>query len=123
LAALTAVPAADVPRALLAAHALSRWSSLPLAWGLPYVRPEGGMGHALAGRVPGSRGAAGSAVAALIAIAVLRWAALPALAAMAAATVAAGLFFRWRLGGITGDCLGAAQQLVELAVLLALLGR
>ena len=28
--------------------------------------------------------------------------------------------FRRRLGGITGDCLGAANQLVELAVYLAL---
>ena len=36
------------------------------------------------------------------------------------ATLAAGLFFRRRLGGITGDCLGAVNQLVELGILLTL---
>ena len=31
-----------------------------------------------------------------------------------------GAIFRRRLGGITGDCLGATQQLMELAVYLVL---
>jgi adenosylcobinamide-GDP ribazoletransferase len=30
----------------------------------------------------------------------------------------AGLYVRGRIGGYTGDCLGAAQQLAELAFLL-----
>jgi adenosylcobinamide-GDP ribazoletransferase len=126
LAALAALPAGEVVRSLLAAHLLSRWSNLPLLWRLPYVRPEGGMGRALAGNVTGGRFAAGSAVALVLTAAVLGGAILPivrALAATALAALGAGLFFRRRLGGITGDCLGATQQLAELAVLLALTGR
>ena len=44
------------------------------------------------------------------------------LAASAAALVATALCARWlrrRLGGFTGDTLGATQQIVELAILLA----
>ena len=47
---------------------------------------------------------------------------LPLGARMWAALVTAvgGRYFRRVLGGITGDCLGAANQLVELAVYLVL---
>jgi adenosylcobinamide-GDP ribazoletransferase len=120
LAALVALPAARVPGALLASHVLSRWSSLPLLWRLPYARPAGGVAQALAGRVTGARLAAGSVAAALIAALALGWSALPAALAAAATTGVAGLFFRARLGGYTGDCLGAANQLTELCVLMTL---
>ncbi len=126
MAALAALPAGDVARALVAAHLLSRWSNLPLLWRLPYVRPEGGMGRALAGNVSAGRCVAGSAIAIGLTAAVLNGAIPPillALATTALTALGAGLFFRRRLGGITGDCLGATQQLAELAVLLALAGR
>ena len=48
--------------------------------------------------------------------------------AVAAATVVAGfisllaaMYFKTRIGGYTGDCLGASQQLAELGFLLAAL--
>ena len=81
------------------------------------------MAGPLAGRVTRVRLAAGTAASLLIAVAGLGWAALPAIVCTATATLAAGFFFRRRLGGITGDCLGATQQLVELTVLLALAAR
>jgi adenosylcobinamide-GDP ribazoletransferase len=34
----------------------------------------------------------------------------------------AGVYFRRRIGGYTGDCLGAAQQLAELVFLLLSVG-
>ncbi|HKI04727.1 MAG TPA: adenosylcobinamide-GDP ribazoletransferase [Thermoanaerobaculia bacterium] len=123
LGAITLLPAPRTAAALIAAHVLSRWSHLPLLWRLPYARPEGGMARALAGGVSGTRLTAGTIVTILIAAALLRWTALPPLIFAAAATLAAGLFFRRRLGGITGDCLGATNQLVELGVLLALSAR
>jgi cobalamin synthase len=46
--------------------------------------------------------------------------ALPALAVALVVTLVAGRYFRRVLGGITGDCLGAANQAVELGVYLAL---
>lgn len=106
--------------ALVAAHVLSRWSHLPLLWKLPHARPEGGLAGPLAGRVSAARLAIGTVLTVLITAAVLHWAALPALAVALVATLAAGIFFRHRLGGITGDCLGAVNQLVELGILLTL---
>jgi adenosylcobinamide-GDP ribazoletransferase len=106
--------------ALVAAHVLSRWSHLPLLWRLPYARPEGGLAGPLAGKVSGARVAIGTILTVLMAVAVLHWAVLPSLGVALAATLAAGLFFRRRLGGITGDCLGAVNQLVELGILLTL---
>jgi adenosylcobinamide-GDP ribazoletransferase len=123
LAGLMTLAVREVPAALVTAHVLSRWSSLPLLWRLAHARPEGGMAGPLAGRVRGGSLATGTAMAVLIVAVLLRERALPALAATAIATAAAGLFFRRRLGGITGDCLGATNQLVELAVLLALAAR
>lgn len=123
LAALAALPPAAIPAALVAAHTLSRWSSLPLLRGLVHARPEGGMAQPLVGHITGWRLAAGTVLALLIAAASLRWLAIPAVAGAAAVTFAARLFFRKRLGGVTGDCLGATNQLVELTVLLALAAR
>jgi adenosylcobinamide-GDP ribazoletransferase len=36
-------------------------------------------------------------------------------------TLVCGLYFKDKIGGITGDCLGAANQLVELSAYLSLL--
>lgn len=108
--------------ALVVAHVLSRWSNLPLMK-LPYARPEGGLAVPLAGRISTVRVVAGTVLTLLtllITAAVLHWAVLPSLAVALVLTLAAGLFFRRRLGGITGDCLGAVNQLVELGVLLTL---
>lgn len=120
LGAIVTVAPGNAAGALVAAHVLSRWSHLPLLWKLPYARPEGGLAGPLAGKVSGARVAIGTLFTVLIAAAALRWAAVPALAVALAATLAAGLFFRRRLGGITGDCLGATNQLAELGVLLTL---
>ncbi|HEY0512889.1 MAG TPA: adenosylcobinamide-GDP ribazoletransferase [Thermoanaerobaculia bacterium] len=112
-----------VPRALVAAHVLARWSSLPLLWHYPYVRRTGGTGKPFAAGVDRFRLAVGTAAALAIAAAALGWRAVPAVAAAGLATMLAGRDFRRRLGGITGDCLGAANQLVELAVYLVLAAR
>ena len=44
-----------------------------------------------------------------------------AVAASAITAVMLALYFRKRIGGYTGDCLGAVQQLTELAFVLAAL--
>jgi adenosylcobinamide-GDP ribazoletransferase len=106
--------------AFVAAHVLSRWSHLPLLWKLPYARPEGGLAGPLAGSVSGARVATGTLFTILIVAAALRWDAVPALIVTVITTLGAGFFFRRRLGGITGDCLGATNQLVEIGVFLTL---
>lgn len=123
LGAIATVAPGRAAGAFVAAHVLSRWSHLPLLWKLPYARPEGGLAGPLAGSVSGARVAIGTVLTVLIAAVALHWALLPALAVALVATLAAGLFFRRRLGGITGDCLGAANQLVELGIFLTLTAR
>jgi adenosylcobinamide-GDP ribazoletransferase len=43
---------------------------------------------------------------------------LAPVAAVLAVTIASGLWYRAKLGGITGDCFGASNQLAEIAVYL-----
>ena len=118
--ALAALPPADAVRALVAAHVLARWSSLPLIWGLPYVRETSGVSKPFAASVTPARLAAGTAVAMAVLAVVLGTRALPVLVLAMVVTGLSGAYFRRRIGGITGDCLGAANQFVEVATYLAL---
>jgi cobalamin 5'-phosphate synthase/cobalamin synthase len=107
--------------ALIAAGALSRAASPPLAALLPYPRAGGGPGSVLVGV---SRLHAAAAVALGIAIAALavRGDALWLGLACGVVTLAAGLLYRGWLGGVTGDCLGAATEVCETTVLIVAAG-
>jgi adenosylcobinamide-GDP ribazoletransferase len=120
LAALNALTRIDVVRALIAAHTLARWATLPLLAWLPYVRPEGGKGTPFAGGVTHLR--LGIATAFTIAILALTLGvrAIPAAIAALVATAAIAWYARRRIGGITGDVLGATAQCVELTTYLVL---
>ena len=118
--ALQTYGAWDAVLALIVAHTLARASSLALIAWLPYVR-EGSSFKPLADGV----GRAELLIAGLISGAVVFLALDPrtglALIALSAVIVLlSGWFYRRQLGGITGDCLGASNQLIELAILLAL---
>jgi adenosylcobinamide-GDP ribazoletransferase len=107
--------------ALVAAGALSRAASPPLAAFLPYPRPGAGPGSVLTGA---PRLQVAAAVGVGIAIAVLAVGADALWLAGAAAVVAlvAGLAFRRWLGGATGDCLGAVTELCETTMLIIAAG-
>lgn len=117
---LAAMPPMDGARALIGAHVLARWSSLPLIRALPYVRAQGA-GKPFVGGVTDLRLLAGTLLAALLVAPALGWRALPAALAAAVVTAIAGRYFRARIGGITGDCLGATNQIVELVTYLTVL--
>lgn len=108
--------------ALLAAHPLSRLASTSLIHWLPYVREdESSKSKPLARALRPSEllTAAACGLAPLVLLAPLQAAA--ALAAVAALTLWAARVFLRRLGGYTGDLLGAAQQGSELACYLGIL--
>ncbi|TDK51733.1 adenosylcobinamide-GDP ribazoletransferase [Antarcticimicrobium luteum] len=117
--ALAGLAAAGAWGAVLAAAILSRAGLPALMTALPHAR-ENGLSRAV-GR-PG-RGPAWAAVAlALIAALILTGAATLAAALWAGLAVAGtGALARARLGGQTGDILGAAQQLAEIAALISFL--
>ena len=103
----------------IAGQVLGRWTALPLAFFLPSAREnEAGQGKLIASKITAVSFGAGTILAFAIAAIALKAAAL--WAALTAATIAAicGFYCRRRIGGITGDCLGATNQLSEIAIYL-----
>lgn len=121
---LAALDSALVPLALLAGHALSRFCAVVLLAGMDYVREDlQSKSKPLATRLSGGA----LLFAALVVLGVL--ALLPVAKALAGCVLAAlatfwlaAKFKRW-LGGYTGDCLGATQQVAEIAFYLGLLAQ
>lgn len=125
-ATLSGLPAEAIIASLLVAHPLSRLASTALIWKLDYVKQEG-KSKPLAQRMSNLEFAiaVGTVLAVLILVVsagLLSWRSLAAGAF--ASTVSAWWLARKcvrRLGGYTGDCLGAIQQLSEVAFYLGVL--
>lgn len=104
-------------RWLLVAPALARWAPVALAHFLPYARPEGGLGatvtdHSGLGELLGA-----TAIAIALAAGAGGVHGLIAFVAVAAWSVAHGAACRKRIGGVTGDTLGALTETAEALVL------
>ncbi|MBO9520253.1 MAG: adenosylcobinamide-GDP ribazoletransferase [Nocardioidaceae bacterium] len=102
----------------VAAGALSRVAGPILAARLPYAQGRPGAGEALNANPSGPRAGVTYALGALIAFAVVDvrpWSA--SLLATVVVVGAVGWLAKRRLGGVTGDVMGAASELVELTVL------
>ena len=108
------------PAAIVAAHAGSRFAAVSLIAVLPYVRKseQGAKAKPVAGAVDGPALLI-AGLCGLVPMLILGTAALPAIVLGGIVTAGLALWFQRRLGGYTGDTLGATQQLVELTVLLA----
>jgi adenosylcobinamide-GDP ribazoletransferase len=103
--------------ALPAAHALSRAAAVAAMTTLPPAG-ETGLGASYALALSRRRALAGVAAGLGIALALLGLPALVAAAAAGLAALALGRLATRRVGGVTGDVLGAVQQLAEILVLL-----
>jgi adenosylcobinamide-GDP ribazoletransferase len=120
--------ATQVGRALVAGHVLGRWSSVVLIATHDYVRAptsdaRPATGRPFVGGVTPTRVVAATTIALLIVAIALGRSAFAVIGIAAAVMWLAGRYFRRRIGGITGDALGAANQMVELAVYLTLAAR
>jgi adenosylcobinamide-GDP ribazoletransferase len=131
---LIALPRSVLPLAVVGAHMISRWCAIGLIWRLPYVRADAdAKSKFIAGGLSGSSWLLSGVLGTLGLLPVI-WLAEPAVAGLSARvflptfvlTVGGGAFaaayFKSRLGGYTGDCLGAAQQCSELVFLMGTLG-
>ncbi len=99
---------------------VSRWGMVFLAYLSPYARPEGGLGQAMT--AVSRRTAAGAGLSALgLAVLLLRVEGLLLWAGAGILIWLLSWYFRKTLGGVTGDVLGAANEVVEVAVLLGAL--
>lgn len=135
LAALLAHGVLLAGAALVMAHAVSRTASLVVMVSLPYAGdPEHAKAKPLATQVPVGQLGWGLVVLTFVLLAAIsvawsldrrapQWA-VPMAALLGSGAVVAALMRRWlqlRLGGYTGDTLGATQQFSEVAGLTAVL--
>jgi adenosylcobinamide-GDP ribazoletransferase len=112
---LSSLPQGQIWRWLIVAHAAARWTTLPLCAWLPYARAEG-QGKLVAKQV-GNLEIAIATVTLFVTLLLIPW--RPALAVFLVTsfvTLLSGLYFRARLQGITGDCLGATNQITEVGL-------
>jgi len=108
--------------ALILTPALGRWSILLLTAALPYARPSASAIEGMGKRsLFWGTGFIFVAMVAGTLVTAMSTRAYVAVAAAVAVTAAFGFYCRRRIGGITGDTLGANVQLCESAVLLAFL--
>ena len=123
--ALAMLPPSSAIAALFLAHPLSRLAATSLIWRMDYARDQG-KAKPLAQQMGNSEFAI-AAFTALLPGAVLVASGLLTFPWLAASVAAAALCTVWlarkfqtRLQGFTGDCLGAVQQLAEVAIYLVI---
>jgi adenosylcobinamide-GDP ribazoletransferase len=116
--ALAALAEHEAVLAVIAAFAVSRAAPLPLAAALPYARPGDGAGRLLADRLGTLPALAGVALAAVVAVTATGAAAGATLACLLLVTAVVGTLARRRIGGVTGDVMGAATELTATVALI-----
>jgi adenosylcobinamide-GDP ribazoletransferase len=98
-----------------------RWAMVLGAYLAPYARQEG-LGKEIIGKVSDTDCAIASVSSILIVLVALRWRGMAILFLIALGVVAAVRYFTRRLGGMTGDTVGAVGELTELFFLMLLVG-
>ena len=113
---LTNLPAQRFSGYLLAGQVLSRWTTLPLAYFLPAARTGNSQAGPLAQKIAVGSLLVGTILAAAIVGIFLKQRTAWLLMVAVGVVVLTGAYYHRRIGGVTGDCLGATMQITELAV-------
>lgn len=116
-AAITLLNPATAAWTIAGAHMLGRWTSVPLIKYNTYVR-EQGTGKPFASMVTASQVAGSTLFALACSILCFGYKALVVITIVLASLWFAQCYVRRKLGGITGDVLGAINSLIELSVYL-----
>lgn len=113
---LSILPVNRFTALVVSAHVLCRWTTLPLSYFLRPARDSEGQGARIAQQISPASLLVGTLLSFAIVFYVM-WSQfwIPIIAALVI-TVLSGLYYCRRLGGITGDCFGATNQLTEIAV-------
>jgi adenosylcobinamide-GDP ribazoletransferase len=113
---LSSLPGGRFTAFLVSAHVLCRWTTLPLGYFLVPARESDGQGARIAEKISLASLLAGTLSSFAIVFYFMRtefW--IPVLAALVVTSLS-GLYYSRRIGGVTGDCFGATNQLTEIAV-------
>jgi adenosylcobinamide-GDP ribazoletransferase len=115
---LTSLPARNFYAVLLAGQVLGRWAILPLVHWLPPARSEQGQGARLAQKTSTTSLVVATACMLIIVSLACGLGAIAMIAVAGGVAALTGVYYRRRVDGITGDCLGATCQVTECAVYL-----
>ena len=107
-------------RASVIAHCLGRTATVALLTCLRYARVEYSKSSSFGNKVTFWQLAPVLAFAVILSLLLLGLQGVFCLTAAVVVTLLCGLYFNRKIGGVTGDCLGAANQLVELSAYLSL---
>jgi adenosylcobinamide-GDP ribazoletransferase len=123
VAFISALPLEQGARYLIAAHVMCRWSTLPLSYFLPPARTlnveeKESQGARIAKLTTLTSLTIGTLISFAMAIALLRERGVIAIILVIVATYLSGLYYKRRIGGVTGDCFGATNQFSEILVYL-----
>ncbi|MFA4916881.1 MAG: adenosylcobinamide-GDP ribazoletransferase [Syntrophales bacterium] len=118
--ALWEVPEEIKNRALLLMPVMGRWSTVQLAFGFNYARSNSGTGQAFTSFAGKREYVVATLITAGITLSLFQLKGLIILLFIAGLTLLFGLFFRRRLGGVTGDIMGASCEISEVVTLLAI---
>ncbi len=106
-------------RVVVVAPTAGRWAMVVVGRWLPYARRESGLGCVLTDYVRTRELVEATVLAVVIVSAVAGWRGAADLVISTALAIGFGLMCRRRIGGITGDTLGATAVLCETTVLVA----
>jgi len=107
-------------RASVIAHCLGRTATVALLTCLRYARVEYSKSSSFGNKVTFRQLAPVLLFAVILSLLLLGLQGVFCLTAAVVVTFLCGLYFNRKIGGVTGDCLGAANQLVELSAYLSL---
>jgi adenosylcobinamide-GDP ribazoletransferase len=114
---LSILPMNRFTEMVVSAHVLCRWTALPLSYFLlPARQSDAGQGARIAQRISTPSFVTGTLLSLAVVLYLMGrefW--IPVLAALLI-TGLSGLYYLRRIGGVTGDCFGATNQLTEIAV-------
>jgi len=114
---LASLPLAAIATYLIVAHTLCRWTTLPLSYALPGTQADG-QGVRIARLTSIGTLIGGTLFSFAIPVILMRGRAFAPIASAILVALLNGVYYRRRIGGVTGDCFGATNQLSEIGVYL-----